>query len=348
MISFIIPVYNTGNKLNKCLRSLERQTYKDWECFLVNDCSTDKSTIKILNETTHKDQRFVLINNTKNLGIEKNRFVAVDRIIAEGKSQYIMFMDHDDWLYSNDALSYLYENAVSSGADVTIGRNKEAYGPFLKDGYYYPESSGLISQPILKEKYYISYFGVNLIPVYIWARLYKLDLVKKANMRAHGLTSADDVAWNLFIMPFANSVMLLNRVVYVHRWGGLSTKISNKGLEEYKKFYKLRRKAIIDFDYSKARFWLDCELKNVLAANIYNLILYLKQDKEEIISYLRKELEDDIWTEVDESIINSKNEFSQALLSRDFEKMYEIQYRQAYTIKNRFYYFVKQLLRPFI
>ncbi len=332
MISVIVPIYNTGKKLNKCLLSLLNQTYKDWECFLVNDCSTDKTTIRLLNEWSKKDKRFVLINNSRNLGIEKTRFVAVARILSEDKSEYIMFMDHDDWLYSNTSLSYLYENAYKSGADVTIGRHNEAYGLVQRPGFN-PIESRLIEQPELKEKYYFSYFGVNLMPVLVWARLYKVDIIKRANMKPHGLVYADDVAWNLFIMPYAHSVLMLEKVVYVHRWGGLSSKANTIGLEEYKKFYMIKRLAFIDFDFNEGRFFVDCEMKNVLAASIFNSIVYLNMSKLEIIEWLKTELSDNIWEDVDETIKNRDDEFSQALYNRDFEQMYYIQYKNANSLR---------------
>lgn len=40
MISVIIPVYNTASYLEECIQSVVKQTYKDWECLLVNDGST--------------------------------------------------------------------------------------------------------------------------------------------------------------------------------------------------------------------------------------------------------------------------------------------------------------------
>ena len=48
MVSIIVPVYNTGKVLDKCLKSILAQTYTDWECIVVNDCSTDKKTLSVL------------------------------------------------------------------------------------------------------------------------------------------------------------------------------------------------------------------------------------------------------------------------------------------------------------
>lgn len=40
--SFIVPVYNTAKYLNRCLDSIAKQTYKNFEIIIVNDGSTDK------------------------------------------------------------------------------------------------------------------------------------------------------------------------------------------------------------------------------------------------------------------------------------------------------------------
>ena len=328
MISVVIPVYNTGKKLNKCLDSLTRQTFRDWECYLVNDFSTDELTVQILKNWVGKDKRFILIDNPHNMGIERSRFIAVNQIMSNDRSQYLMFMDHDDWLYSKESLYYLYNNACNSGADVVVGRHNDAYN-LIQVHSYNPVPSGLIEQPQLKDKYFLSHFGVNLIPVSMWARLYKLDLIRRAGLTPKGLIYTDDNAWNLFLLPYTNSLLMLDKVVYVHRWGGLSSKNDNKGLKEYKHFYKIRRKAIIDFDYEKGRLFLDCELKNVLAATLFSAIVYSNQSKSDIIHNLQVELLDEIWKEVDETIQYRKDEFSQALYKRDCNRMYEIQYRQS-------------------
>ena len=167
MVSIIIPVYNTGSILNKCLKSVLSQTYKDWECIMVDDCSTDKETNAILNDWTKKDRRFRLIANEKNLGIERNRFVG----LSAAKGDYIMFMDHDDWLFDKFSLQYLVDNAKQTQADVVIGHYRHAYGPVVTKPEHIPIESGVICQPDLKEKYYCSYFGVNIVPVQVWARV---------------------------------------------------------------------------------------------------------------------------------------------------------------------------------
>ena len=61
MISIIIPVYNVETYLDECLQSVFNQSYKDWECILINDGSTDKSGT-ICNNWHALDNRFIVIH----------------------------------------------------------------------------------------------------------------------------------------------------------------------------------------------------------------------------------------------------------------------------------------------
>lgn len=73
MISIIIPVYNVSKSLHQCLNSVRKQTYKDWECILVNDASTDNS-LQICSDFARKDKRFIVINKHVNEGCETARY----------------------------------------------------------------------------------------------------------------------------------------------------------------------------------------------------------------------------------------------------------------------------------
>ena len=55
-ISVIIPVYNTGERLKRCLDSVVAQTFEDFECIVVDDGSTDQSP-QVIDEFAAKDSR---------------------------------------------------------------------------------------------------------------------------------------------------------------------------------------------------------------------------------------------------------------------------------------------------
>lgn len=92
-ITIIVPVYNLDSYLYKCLESISNQSYKDWECIIINDKSTDNSEDIILN-WCRKDSRFLYILNTTHLGVSKNRNIGIDH----AKGEYVVFIDADDWI----------------------------------------------------------------------------------------------------------------------------------------------------------------------------------------------------------------------------------------------------------
>ena len=60
-VSIIVPIYNAGKKLNKCIKSILNQTFSDFELILVNDGSTDNSG-KIIDEYKTRDSRVIAIH----------------------------------------------------------------------------------------------------------------------------------------------------------------------------------------------------------------------------------------------------------------------------------------------
>ena len=78
LISIIVPIYNVENYLRMCLDSIQNQTYKNFECLLINDGSPDNSA-DICREYVAKDSRFRYfekenggVSSVRNLGIERS------------------------------------------------------------------------------------------------------------------------------------------------------------------------------------------------------------------------------------------------------------------------------------
>ena len=113
MISIIVPVYNVEDYIDKCLRSIVNQTYKDIEIILINDGSTDSSG-DICLKWQEADNRIIYIKK-KNEGQGAARNLGVK--IAKG--DYLTFVDADDWIEEN-AIACLYESEKKSNADIVI------------------------------------------------------------------------------------------------------------------------------------------------------------------------------------------------------------------------------------
>lgn len=92
LISIVIPVYNTKDYLEQCVRSVLNQTAENLELILVDDGSTDESGM-ICDAFAKEDTRVRVIHQ-ENGGVHTAR----NRGILEAKGQYLMFIDADDWI----------------------------------------------------------------------------------------------------------------------------------------------------------------------------------------------------------------------------------------------------------
>ena len=95
IISIIVPVYNAEKYLSRCIDSILRQTFADFELILVNDGSSDKSK-EICEKYLESDPRIKLINQ-ENSGVSAARNTGLDNASGE----YIGFVDSDDFIEKN-------------------------------------------------------------------------------------------------------------------------------------------------------------------------------------------------------------------------------------------------------
>ena len=114
LISIVVPIYNVENYLRQCLDSISEQTYKNFECILVNDGSTDSS--QQIAEEYLVDSRFKLINQS-NKGLSGARNTGISHIREE--STFISFVDIDDYIYP-DFLETLIEH-IEDDVDIIEG-----------------------------------------------------------------------------------------------------------------------------------------------------------------------------------------------------------------------------------
>lgn len=94
LVSVITPTYNCGKFIGETIRSVQAQTYKDWEMIIVDDCSTD-ATKKVVEDFMRDDSRI----HYECLSTNSGAAVARTRAMELAKGEYIAFLDSDDiWL----------------------------------------------------------------------------------------------------------------------------------------------------------------------------------------------------------------------------------------------------------
>jgi glycosyltransferase involved in cell wall biosynthesis len=113
-ISIIMPCYNAAAFIEGALASLQAQTHKDWECLVVDDCSSDYS-LQVVETIAKTDPRFRLLRLSVNQGPGGARNVG----LSAARGDWITLLDADD-LYQPDRLRYLLSVAQRFSADLVF------------------------------------------------------------------------------------------------------------------------------------------------------------------------------------------------------------------------------------
>ena len=305
MISVIIPIFNTGEALNKCIRSVVDQTYKDIEVILVNDHSTDNITNSLINDWVKKDSRIKLINKEVNEGVDMARYSALQEVTGD----YITFVDSDDWI-EKDAFESLLNISFETGADVVIGKMRKIFyhGLFSKEASYEKDwMNRLILHDELMSKYFISYFGVNKLPIQLCSVLFRTSVVKSSNIIPSGLKFGEDLLMSMQIFPHINSLYAVNKVVYNYNVG--SPKISDKYFDNWLKgarlLYEKKMDTIIEMHYDKAIYYQKMELINYLKFYVYICCTRRSNQRNNNIETLKNEIQNPVYKSLD-TLLNSR------------------------------------------
>ena len=101
----VIPFYNVEKWILKCIKSVMNQTHSNFTCYLINDMSTDNSSL-LIKELIAEDDRFVFIDNNKKRYALSNIVNTIVDFSHELEDINII-LDGDDWFSSYNVLSYL-------------------------------------------------------------------------------------------------------------------------------------------------------------------------------------------------------------------------------------------------
>lgn len=163
-VSLIIPVYNAEKTLDRCIESIQSQTFTDWEIILIDDGSQDRST-DICDKYAISDTR-IHVFHQKNGGVSSARNTG----IRAAKGQYLMFIDSDDTIEVTFLAGYIAA-IQSMKADVVVG-GYTLIDKNEKKSVYYPPKEGVFHNEIWEEICKDSKpFG------YMWNKIFKRDII---------------------------------------------------------------------------------------------------------------------------------------------------------------------------
>lgn len=119
-ISVIIPCYNASSYIENCLDALERQSFRNFDVILVDDCSADDTVDVIRTFCAESNLQITLLCNEENAGPGVSR----NRGIRHSDSEYVCFCDCDDW-YDRDYLERMVEASGNGQADMVLCNSRK-------------------------------------------------------------------------------------------------------------------------------------------------------------------------------------------------------------------------------
>ena len=134
-LKIITTCWNAERWIETCVRSVVLQTYENWEMFIVNDNSSDK-TSAILKQFSGKDKIHIVRNEDRLLKIRS--FLRGIKIANPNDEDVLVFLDGDDWLPDNDVFDHLSKMYINDTVWMTWGSyiddvgDPKVFGKYIK------------------------------------------------------------------------------------------------------------------------------------------------------------------------------------------------------------------------
>ena len=231
----IVPFYNCEKWIGKCIQSLKRQRYKNFNCILVDDMSTDNS-VEIVKNMIDDDSRFRLVQNDKKK-YALNNIVDSINLSECALEDVIILLDGDDWLASSKALEALYE-AYRDDTLMTYG--SYVFSQFGQRG---PEPSEYSEEVIMANSFRQDKWRASHLRTFkykLWKHI-KLEDLKDENGEYYKMTYDQAIMLPLLEMASERS-KFIPEILHVYNKENPLNVDKIKAQEQYELAQKIRNK----------------------------------------------------------------------------------------------------------
>ena len=194
-LSIIIPVYNAGKTIDRCVNSILMSTYSNFEILIIDDGSNAK-TAEECDRLALSDRRINVVHQ-ENGGVSMARNCGIER----AKGEFITFVDADDTIDS-DLLMTMTDAMQQERADIIITGHREYYddGSF-KECFCNKKKTVKQGTEILTE-----FFTTNNISWTVWAKLYTRAVIGNVRFQV-GKRIAEDMHFNYEVLKKAKTIV---------------------------------------------------------------------------------------------------------------------------------------------
>lgn len=272
MIDIIMPVYNTPiDDLKRCLSSIERQSFKDYKVYIIDDGSLDD--VRSFLDEYVRDKENCIVKHVVNGGVSRARNIGIDSSSAE----YLTFVDSDDTLEENfleEAFSLIKDNDL----DLVIGGyNEVKNGEVVKvrkcdDGFYIYDKSNLdlVMDKLLSGKLREDNKNIGSLPTgRIYTRLYKRSVLGDLRFNS-SLGMSEDTLFMIDFMDRVKQIGLSSSIwynYYINDYSISRRKVSDKVINDHMMFIEEVYKRMLVED--------DLRIKNAYIFRVFKSLINL-------------------------------------------------------------------------
>ena len=243
LVTFILPVYNAESTIYRCLDSILKQTYCDYEVIIVDDGSIDNSG-KICDSYSLNDNRFRVIHK-ENAGVASARQLGVS--LATG--EYVIHIDSDDWIESNMLSDMMNE---ISDADILVS---DYYYNTKHGQTYVRQVDCTTSEELLEKIIKGEVFGS------LWHKLIRRNLYQNIKFNTDLTFCEDQLLLFKILTTYQCKVINLHKAYYHYECneGSITQRTDREYFDNKIKFedYALQVLSPLSFRYIRDIFVLD-------------------------------------------------------------------------------------------
>lgn len=212
-ISLIIPVYKVTAYIERCLKSVFKQTYNHFECILVDDASPDDSIAKCEQMIANYDGpiRFRILHHEKNRGLSAARNTGIDAATGD----YILFIDSDD-IISSDCVEKLMAPILEDDSLEMVfgGWMKFSEGQPLTLPVNFKNKKEVFSSRKKVRDYY--YNGKGHFVNAAWNKLIRKSFLTQYGLRFKEGQLYEDALWTFFVLKHLSRLCSIPDVTYFY------------------------------------------------------------------------------------------------------------------------------------
>lgn len=247
-LSIVVPVFNMGYLVKRCIESLINQSYSNIEILIVNDGSTDDSFSYIEPYLSNPKIKYFVQEN-KGLGNARNVG------IKNASGTLITFVDSDDWV-DLDLYKLMIDNIEQTKSDIAICGVKNEFNNYqsTEERYTYTYSNILNKYKALSLLSRCENNNYLISPV-VWNKVYKKSLILDNGINFIDNSYWEDDIFSFQVFLYANTISIVPQAYYHYfqREKSITKHFSKKHIDDiimsFKKLYLyVEEKKFYDFD----------------------------------------------------------------------------------------------------